>query len=192
LSGRRRDSRRPSSDSELLARLADGEVAAFRELYDRYCDRAYRVARGLSVDDARAEEAVREAFAMIWRSRSTCRLDRPAAAAWVLTVVRDRAINAARRDRPDHADRVSDERLDDEPAWDEVSDGGVRRASAIEVRRVLGRLPTAQREVLVLALYGELSQTEIAGELDVPVGTIKTRMRRGLTALRQELQEHAA
>jgi RNA polymerase sigma-70 factor, ECF subfamily len=201
LSGRRRESRRPSSGSDLLARMQDGDIAAFRELYDRYCDRAYRVARGLSIDDARAEEVVREAFAMIWRSRSICRPDRTAAAAWVLTAVHDRAIDVARRDGTDHADRASGERLDDEPALHEIDDepatdessgGAVRRASPIEVRRVLGRLPTAQREVLVLALYGELSQTEIAGELDVPVGTIKTRMRRGLTALRQEFQESAA
>jgi RNA polymerase sigma-70 factor (ECF subfamily) len=187
----RQHSRLPSSDRDLLARMQDGDVAAFRDLYDRYCDRAYRVARALSFDEAHAEKVVQEAFATVWRSRSTYRADRSTAAAWLLTVVRSSASGVARRDGPDRAAQVGDESLDRQPAPDQVTGAAVRHASPIEFRDVLGRLPPAQREVLALAFYGELSQAEIAGELDVPLGTIKARMCRGLAALRQEFQEHA-
>jgi RNA polymerase sigma-70 factor, ECF subfamily len=192
LAGRRRHPDSPRSDNDLLARMQGGDVAAFGELYDRYCDRAYRVARGLSGDDARAENAVQEAFATVWRSRSSYRPDRPSAAAWLLAVVRNLAIDAARCEGPDDAALATDDPIDDDTARDDVTGAAVRPASAIEVRDVIGRLPVAQREVLVLSFYGELSQTEIAGELDVPLGTIQARLRHGLTALRHEFQENHA
>ncbi|HEX3874651.1 MAG TPA: sigma-70 family RNA polymerase sigma factor [Solirubrobacteraceae bacterium] len=179
-------------DNELLALVQRGSVAAFAELYDRYCARAYRVARIVSVDRARAEEAVQEAFGTIWRARDTYRPDRPTAAAWVLTIVRNRAIDATRRDAAYQASRASDALLEHHASPEDVAADAVDRAAAGDLRRLLTRLPDAQREVIVLAFYGELSQTEIAAELDVPLGTIKARMRRGLNSLREDLQQNAA
>jgi RNA polymerase sigma-70 factor (ECF subfamily) len=149
-----------STDDELMARIQAGSHDAFAELYDRYCDRAYRVARSLSPDDAAAEEAVEEAFAVIWKSRQTYRPVRPTAAAWLLTVVGQRATDAGRR----NADVE-------------------RRADGNRLRGLLTRLPDAEREVVALAFYGELTHTAIAEQLDLPVGTVKDRMRLGLHEL---------
>jgi RNA polymerase sigma-70 factor (ECF subfamily) len=184
---------RPTAgDNELLVQMQHGSIVAFEQLYARYSDRAYRVARFVSIDRACAEEAVQEAFGMIWRSRATYRPDRPTAAAWVFAVVRHRAIDARRRDAAYNASRADDAMLAHVAAADDVAGDALDRVTAGELKGQIGRLPHAQREVIVLAFYGDLTQSEIAGALDVPLGTIKARMRRGLSALRQESEEKAA
>jgi RNA polymerase sigma-70 factor (ECF subfamily) len=169
-----------------------GDATAFGLLYDRYGDRAYRVARLIAGDPGRAEEAVQEGFSSIWAARATYRPERPTAAAWILTVVRNRAIDAARRDAADLTRSVGDELLDGHPSLHDVAEEALARVAAAELHALLGGLPDVQREVIVLAFYGQLSQTEIAHQLDLPLGTIKARIRRGLYALRAELLKDAA
>lgn len=173
-------------DNELLAEMQAGSTAAFGELYARYRQPAYRVARLVCPDSARAEEAVQEAFSSIWNARATYRPERPSAGAWVLTVVRRRAIDIARRDAQYDAHRVSDALLERQPAPGDVAQETLERDDAARLQARLDRLPDVQRQAIELAFRHALSQTEIAELLGAPLGTVKARIRRGLHALQQE------
>jgi RNA polymerase sigma-70 factor (ECF subfamily) len=180
------------ADNDLIASMQRGELAAFGALYDRYSDRAYRVARMITRDRMRAEEVVQDAFSSIWRASATYRPERATAAAWVLTVVRNQAIDAARRDARLQARSAADTDLTAYPAVHDVAGEALDRVTASEIRGLLDRLSDAQREVIVLAFYGQLSHSEIAQALGLPLGTVKARLRRGLHALRGELGDQAA
>jgi RNA polymerase sigma-70 factor (ECF subfamily) len=143
----------PVSDGQLMESVSAGNVRAFAELYDRYCNRAYSVALSVCGDAGRAEDAVRAGFRSIWKGRASYPSQQGTVAAWMLTVVHRRAVDLVR------------------------DDGDRRRASILWLR-------DAEREVIVLALYGRLSHAEIAAQLGLPSATVKTRMRLGLQTLR--------
>lgn len=177
-----------ADDEQLIARIASGNPDALGDLYDRYCDRAYRVARAICRDVGRAEDAVQEAFLSIWKSSATYQPQRGSVAAWVLALVRHRAIDVARSHRVVAAHRAGGEWVDERRAPDgDVADRVVAVDDAAHLHGMLDRLPHAQREVIALAFYGELSHTEIAGQLGIPTGTVKGRMRLGLEKLRAEI-----
>ena len=160
-------------------------------LYDRYCDRAYRVARSVCRDDGRAQEAVQEAFISIWRSRSSYE-DRGNVAAWVLTMVRHRAIDTARRNGSHAAHRADDDLLKTARGPDRVAEQVADRHQARDLLTVLARLPDAQRDVITLAFYGQLTHLEIAAHLDLPLGTVKGRIRLGMERLRGDIDRIVA
>jgi len=169
-----------------MASVKAGSVAAFGVLYDRYCNRAYRIARAVCGDDGCAQEAVQETFMSVWNSRATY-VSRGAPAAWVLTLARHRAIDVARRNHSHVANRASDTMLDVAPARGDLADDVVAAVTGDVVRALLRGLPDNQREAVTLAFYGQLSHTEIAVHLGVPVGTVKGRVRLGLEKLRYDL-----
>lgn len=171
--------------------VKDGSTGAFEVLYDRYGDRAHHVARSILGDDGPAQEAVQEAFISVWRSRSSYE-PRGNPAAWVLTMVRHRAIDTARRDGPHAAHRAGEDLLQTECAPDRVADEVAERARADALRRVLARLPDPQREVITLAFYGQLTHLEIAAQLDIPLGTVKGRLRLGMQRLRGDVDSIAS
>jgi RNA polymerase sigma-70 factor (ECF subfamily) len=113
-------------------------------------------------------------------------------AAWVLTIARHRAIDIARRNAPHAAHRASDERLHTLPAPSNVSELVAGRAEAHDLLGLLAQLPDAQREVITLAFYGQLTHTEIAEHLHLPAGTVKGRMRLGLQRLRGDIDRVAS
>jgi RNA polymerase sigma-70 factor, ECF subfamily len=170
-------------DERMMSRVKSGDVDAFAELYDRYCDRAYRVAQSVCRDHSRAEEAVQEAFLSIWKARAAYHPQRGTVAAWLLTTVRYRAIDVARNDDK-HARRRAEEASDADAATADFVPEIVSREDASRLRELLAGLPDAQREVITLAFYGELTHTEIATALQLPAGTVKGRMRLGLQKLR--------
>jgi RNA polymerase sigma-70 factor (ECF subfamily) len=174
------------TDDQVMVRVKDGSTAAFEVLYDRYCDRAYRVARSVCRDDGRAQEVVQEAFISIWRSRASYE-DRGQVAAWVLTIVRHRAIDTARRHGPHAAHRASEDVLQTARAPDRVAEQVADRAQARDLLSVLARLPEAQREVITLAFYGQLTHLEIAEHLNLPLGTVKGRIHLGIEKLRDDI-----
>lgn len=175
-------------DEELMAAVADGSAGALAELYDRYATRAYRVAWTICRERGRAEEAVQEAFLAIWRAPSSYERRRGPVSAWLLTVVRYRAIDAARRDGFQSERRATEDMLAARPAPVDVLAEALARADRDDLQVALQRLPAAQRQVIHLGFYGQLSHTEIAARLNLRPGTVKGRMRLGLKKLRADLQ----
>ena len=175
------------SDGDVLVLIGDGDRQAFEELHNRYS----RAILGLAVnrlrDRGRAEDATQEAFASIWRAARTYRPELGPGAPWVYTVARN-AITSRWRKRPEPAAEPFDEpSLEPGPA-EQVEQSW----RSFLVHRALETLPDHQRRLVELAYWGELSQSEIAEQLDLPLGTVKTRTRAALkrlaAALREDLQ----
>jgi RNA polymerase sigma-70 factor (ECF subfamily) len=149
------------------------------------------VAFSVCRDEGHAQDAVQEAFLSLWNSRTSYHPQRGTVAAWLLTVVRYRAIDLARRNGNHAVHWASDERLDERPARDDLIEQAIQRDDAHRLQASLAQLPVTQQEIITLAYYGQLSHTEIATQLDIPAGTVKGRMRLGLQKLRTNI-EHAA
>jgi RNA polymerase sigma-70 factor, ECF subfamily len=178
-------------DVQLMTEIRAGNADAFAELYDRYSARAYRIARSVCREDGHAEEAVQDAFMSIWRRRSGYEPDRGSVAAWLLTGVRYRAIDVLRRQSKHASRRTGEDALYAHPASVNLADQTAGRDEAHQLRALLTRLPDAQREVITLAFYAQLTHTEIATALSLPTGTVKGRMRLGLDKLRRDI-EHSS
>jgi RNA polymerase sigma-70 factor (ECF subfamily) len=177
----------PVTDDVLLTRIAGGDRAAFETLYQRYARSMLGLALRRLGDRGRAEDAVQEAFTAVWRSARSYRPERGAGAAWLFAVGRN-AISDRGRARSEPPSDPPEEAAPD-PGPDEQAE---QSWLSWRVHRALEDLPVTERTVLELAYWGELSQSEIATFLNVPLGTVKTRTRSGLsrlsTALEQELR----
>jgi RNA polymerase sigma-70 factor (ECF subfamily) len=175
------------SDVDLLLRVADRDREAFEILYQRYVRPVFGLALRRLRDRQRAEDAVQETFAAVWRSARSYRPERGAAAPWLYTVARN-AIVDRQRARVDQPAEVPDT-ASTEP-------GPLDRAEASfvswRVHRALEELPEKEREVLELAYWSELSQSEVAEYLHIPLGTVKTRTRSALARLADLLEGELA
>lgn len=172
-------------DATLLRRVQTDDTVAFALLYDRFERRAFAVAHGIARDRTRAEDIVQDAFLSLWRECARYDPARGRPAAWILGIVRHRAIDAGRRHRRHDSRRADGDRLEEQqPARDDVEAATIERDQAAGVRAAMAQLPAEQREVIALAYFGELSASEIAAELALPLGTVKGRMRLGLDRLR--------
>jgi RNA polymerase sigma factor (sigma-70 family) len=176
-----------NADAELVRRVGLGDRAALAELYDRHATPAYSLARRL-VGPTVAEDVVQDAFVALATKSATFDPARGAFRAWFLTAIHRRCLNRLRDERPTTSDAVLAERASSDPEPPEVIVDRLRDGA---VREALRALPEEQREVLVLAYYGGLTQTALADRLDLPLGTVKARMRRGLIALRGLLDPDA-
>lgn len=178
---------RSESDEALMRRVQRDETAAFEVLYDRHSGQALGVARSVCFDAGRAEDAVQESFLSIWRSRERYRPEAGSFRAWAMTIVKHRAIDSGRTaaSRPQLAEIQSE--LPD-TATASAADEVVARDQANMLRRSLQGLPDGQSEVIALAFFGELSHSEIASQLGLPLGTVKGRMRLGLEKLRTRME----
>jgi RNA polymerase sigma-70 factor (ECF subfamily) len=179
-------------DVRLMAEVSAGSVEAFAELYDRYCDRAYGIAFSICRDEGRAQDAVQDGFLSVWKSRATYRAQQGAVAAWLLTVVRHRAIDLTRRHERHDAYRARDAELYARSAPDDVCQTAIERDDARRLQASVGLLPEVQQEVITLAFYGQLSHSEIASRLGLPAGTVKGRMRLGMRKLRSTFEQSMA
>jgi RNA polymerase sigma-70 factor (ECF subfamily) len=177
------------SDRALMARVIEGSEQSFGQLYDRYCDRAYRVARVVCQDDGRAQDAVQDGFLCVWKSRASYRPEQGTVAAWLLTVIRYRAIDIARSHSKHAARRASDDQLVGHSAVDDPLAIVIKRDDAQRLQQSLAMLPETQAEVIALAYYGQLSHAEIAAQLGLCAGTVKGRMRLGLHKLRADIKD---
>ena len=175
-----------------MVEVIAGSVDSFGELYDRYCDRAYRVARAVCRDDGRAQEAVRDGFLSAWKGRASYRSQHGPVAAWLLMVVRHRAIDLARTDGQHALRQDRENQLETHPAADGPWETAARRDEARPLLASLAMLPDAQAEAITLAYYGQLSHTEIAARLGLPSRAIKDQMRLGLEKLGADLKHAAA
>ncbi|HET9104916.1 MAG TPA: sigma-70 family RNA polymerase sigma factor [Solirubrobacteraceae bacterium] len=172
------------SDQELMDAVAAGDVDAFGRLYDRFHRRAYRIAHAVCRDEGRAEDAVQDAFVSVWRNRASYDRHRGTVAGWLLTAVRHRALDLARSNGRHAALWASADRLGGHRTPEDISATVSERDSARRLRAVLAMLPDEQQEVITLAYYGQLTHAEIATQLRLPSGTVKSRMRLGLHKLR--------
>ena len=174
------------SDEALVALLARGDDGALAELYDRFGAVAYGLALRVVRDAALAEDAVQEAFLMVWRTASRFVAERAKARTWILTLVHRSAVDLVRREQTRRTDPLTDQpdhggRTAEEEAW--------LRLERARVQEALKRLPDQQREAIELAYYGGFTQSELADRLGEPLGTVKSRMFTGLSRLRDLLEE---
>jgi RNA polymerase sigma-70 factor, ECF subfamily len=178
------------SDERLMQLAVDGDRAAFDVLVGRHRPAVVSLARYACGDDL-AEEVAQAAFVSLWQHRDKYSLERGSVRSWLLAIVRNRGIDlmrarASRQRLSVSADPhgwmldAADRALVAEPPHAEVE----REESDAEVHRLLAELPVAQRTVIELAYLDGLTQQEIALELAVPLGTVKGRLRLGLSKLR--------
>ncbi len=180
------------ADRAVLVRLADGELDALEDLYDRYKTMAYSIAYRITNDTTLAEDVVQDAFLGCWRNAARYVEGRGSVKTWLLAIVHHRAIDALRRRRPTtelpDLELPPPAALTEPDVWKEVAAG----LDAELVQRALAELSEVQREALELAYFGGLTQQEIADRTATPLGTVKSRMRLGLMAMRRRLEEATA
>jgi RNA polymerase sigma-70 factor (ECF subfamily) len=175
------------ADRAVLVRVAAGDVHALDDLYERYKTMAYSIAYRITNDATLAEDVVQDAFLGAWRNADRYVTGRGSVKTWLLAIVHHRAIDAVRRRRPTHElperEDVPPPQLRLPDVWGEVA----ATLDAEAVRRALATLSDVQREALELAYFGGLTQVEVAERTATPLGTVKSRMRLGLLAMRQAL-----
>jgi RNA polymerase sigma-70 factor (ECF subfamily) len=171
-----------------MLRIHRGDAAAFEAVFDRHGDAAFSLAYRMCGRRATAEDIVQEAFLSLWRSGARYDRTRGSVRSWVLGVVHHRAVDLLRRNATRTARDVSDdEALEREQAPGSLARDVDRRHDAGAIRIALSDIPDEQRHVIVLAYFGGYSHTEIAAMLGIPAGTVKGRMRLGMSKLRLSL-----
>ena len=171
-------SRAVSEDSTLLRRVATGDRAAFRALYDRHADRIFRFAMTIVRRAHLAEEVLQETMVVVWRQAGKFK-GASKVSTWILGIARNLAFNLLRKE-------ARGDRLPDETPGESNPAGRVERA--IHVERAMATLPEHHREVIHLVYYEEMSMREAADVLGIPEGTVKSRMHHARKALAKELQ----
>lgn len=174
----------PSHDVHLIHRVAQADHKAFLLLYDRYASRVFVLALRMLGNTMAAEDVAQEAFLKIWSRAATYNEERGSLIAWILTITRRTALDRIRAEarRSSAADPADPESLLLELPDPRTSSSESRWRS---LRLMLVDLPAEQRQVIDLAFYSGLSHSQIAEHLDLPLGTVKTRLRLGMEKLRQ-------
>ncbi len=179
------------TDAQLMWRLRAQDESALGALYDRHAGVAFGLAVRMLRDHAAAEEVVQDAFVSLWKRAAAYRPDRASVRTWLLTMVRNRAIDRLRRVSAKERDSALDDGLElvaVSDTWRLASEG----MRADTVRGALLELPPEQRQILEWAYFGGLSQGEIAERTGIAVGTVKSRTRLALERLRRLLAETLA
>ncbi len=190
----RREKAERLADEELMPLIGEKDPEAFEVFYDRHGGVAYSLAYRIVGEKAAAEDVTQEAFISIWKSGARFDRARGSVRSWMLSIVRNRAIDAL-RSRAGKAPKLTfddDAVLEQRPSEELTEDEAMRHETATEIRGALGELPGEQSKVIELAYFGGFSQSEISRMLGVPLGTVKGRMRLGLEKIRGELAEGLA
>ena len=173
-----------SSDGELIQRAADGDRSAFELLYRRYARPVFGLALRRLGDRGRAEDAVQETFASIWRAARSYRPERGPGAPWLYAVARNAIIDRSRARNEPPAEAPDEASPEPGPPERVEADW-----TAWRVHRALEELSPNERAVIELAYWSGLSQSEVAEYLGIPLGTVKTRTRAALTHLANQLEK---
>jgi RNA polymerase sigma-70 factor (ECF subfamily) len=174
-------------DREIAAQLQRGDAAAIGRLYDQYGRQAYGLALRILNDRGAAEDVVQDAFLGVWRAAGSYDTSRGTIRNWLLSVVHNRAIDRVRgtaKIRSETHLGAIERRAEVPDAWEALSLDLERR----QIQEAFAQLPDAQRRTLEFAYFGGLTHAEIARRMDVPLGTVKGRMRIGLEKMRSFLQ----
>lgn len=176
------------ADEDLMQLVKEGEPQAFAVIFDRHSGAAFSLAYRMCGRRSMAEDIVQEAFLSVWRSGARYDRLRGSVRSWVLGVVHNRAIDSFRREVVRTSRDVPDEGLIERMTAPERTDAEAERHDeARQVRGALETLPANQRQVIELAYFGGFTHSQIAEMLTLPAGTVKGRMRLGLTKLRAAL-----
>jgi RNA polymerase sigma-70 factor, ECF subfamily len=170
----------------LLARAGRGDQSAFADLYDALAPLLYGIVLKVVRDPSQSEEVTQEAFVELWRLAPRYEATRGSVRSWATTVAHRRAIDRVRSEQASRDRSAADAEKRPTQASD-VADQVVATLEASRVRKALDRLTGMQRQAVELAYFGGHSYREVAVLLDVPEGTIKTRIRDGMIRLRDEL-----
>jgi RNA polymerase sigma-70 factor (ECF subfamily) len=178
------------ADEEVMQLAGEGNPRAFELVYDRHGGAAFSLAYRMVGDRVTAEDITQEAFLSIWRSRLRYQPSRGSVRTWVLGIVHHRAIDALRRNLVHERRRGPAEGIEEREEAPERTEVEVaRREDARTIRSALDSLPEEQSRVIELAYFGGFSHSQIAEMLEMPVGTVKGRMRLGLEKMRRKLVE---
>jgi RNA polymerase sigma-70 factor (ECF subfamily) len=179
---------RTLADEDLMELVRDGHARAFEVVFDRHAGAAFSLAYRMCGQRARAEDVVQEAFLSMWRSGARYDRVRGSVRSWILSTVHNRAIDVIRRDVGKAGRDVAGGQLAERvPSEEHIEQEVERRDDAHRVRAALRELPSDQRRVIELAYFGGFTHTQIAEILELPPGTVKGRMRLGLSKLRLSL-----
>ena len=175
------------ADQAVLVLVSAGQLDALQELYDRYRTMAYSIALRITSDASLAEDVVQDAFMGVWRNAGRYVTGRGSVKTWLLAIVHHRAVDAVRRRRPTtelpEREDVPPPALQLPDIWHDVAAGLDRE----EIAAAMATLSDVQREAIELAYWGGLTQQEISARTGAPLGTVKSRVRLGLLALREAL-----
>jgi RNA polymerase sigma-70 factor (ECF subfamily) len=172
-----------ATDVSLVSAIRSGDEGAMATLYDRYSSIVYAVSLRVLGDTGAAEDILQDVFMQLWRNPGVFDANRGNLGAWLAVIARNRAIDTLRKRRPETD--IADIVVSVEPDMA----GDAERSRAMEkVRGTLGGMPAAQRSALEMAYFDGLTHTEIAEKTGEPLGTIKTRIRAGLMALRKAFE----
>jgi RNA polymerase sigma-70 factor (ECF subfamily) len=187
----RREKAERLADEELMPWIGRKDAEAFEVFYDRHGGAAYSLAYRMLGDRGAAEDCIQEAFISIWRSGGKFDRARGSVRSWTLSIVRNRAIDHL-RSKAGKAPKLTfddDAILESRPSEELTEEEAMRQETATEVRGALSQLPGDQAKCIQLAYFGGFSQSEIAAMLNLPLGTVKGRMRLGLEKIRGVLAE---
>ncbi|HZS45183.1 MAG TPA: sigma-70 family RNA polymerase sigma factor [Blastocatellia bacterium] len=183
--------RPPNTDALLISRIAKGDESALAALYDQYASQVLGLIMRVLTNRAEAEEILEEVFFQAWREANRYDGSRGTVPAWLFAIARSRAIDRIRtRQRKDSKTTSIDDAAPAGNIADDRSDpegDSLRSEYRTIVQAALNELPAKQREVLELAYFSGLSQTEIADMTGEPLGTVKTRTRSAMMTLREKL-----
>ena len=183
------------SDEELLARLSAEDSGAFEALYQRYSDLVYSIALRVVADPPMAQDIAQEVFLRIWRHPASFDQSRGRFVSWLMSVARNRAVDEVRSRGRRRLREVMPAPGADDPIDLQALDPATAAQISAEraaVRQALETLPEEQRLAIELAYFGGMTQQEISIALDIPLGTIKTRIRLGMKKLRLCLAEQVS
>jgi len=175
----------------LLARIAVGDQSALAEFYDASSAKVFGLAMKILGDRAAAEEATLDVYTQVWRRISTYDAERGTPGSWLMTLAKHRAIDRFRSSYLERGRHVPLEQAAELPGHEETPEQysvGLERQRLVQ--EALASLSAEQRQTIALAYYWGLSQSEIADQLRLPLGTVKTRMRLGMVRLREVLAPH--
>ena len=175
----------------LLARIAVGDQSALGELYDASSAKVFGLAMKILGDHAAAEETTLDVYTQVWRRASSYDAERGTPGSWLMTLAKHRAIDRFRSSYLERGRQVPLEHTAELPGHEETPEqysAGLERQRLVQ--QALASLSVEQRQAIALAYYWGMSQSEIAEQLKLPLGTVKTRMRLGMIKLREVLAPH--
>jgi len=180
------------ADEDLISLVGQGDAEAFATLYDRHSRAAFSLAYRMMGERQASEDLAQDAFLKVWRSASSYRVERGSVRTWILSIVHNRGIDqirsqASRRRRQEEIE-ASAPRSQPSEAFAETW----RNTQREQVREALGTLPPEQLKILELAYFSGYTHMEISDLLDLPLGTVKGRMRLGLKKIRDYFESRDA